>query len=72
MKGSHPHKAIATALKVATSAGFEVVALHRGHVWGKVIARNGQELSVWSTPRNPEVMAKRIMEFVRRYGEAGP
>lgn len=71
MKGSHPHKEIARALRFAKSAGFTVVALHRGHLWGRVIARNGQELSVWSTPRNPEVMAIRIREFVRRHAEAG-
>lgn len=63
----HPHKEIKKALKsAADTAGFQVVEVHRGHVWGKVVAPNGQELKVWSTPRNPETMAKRIREFVRR------
>lgn len=64
--GQHPHKEIRKALKTAGDAGFEVVEVHKGHVWGKVIAPSGQELKVWSTPRSPETMAKRIREFLRK------
>jgi len=65
------HKEIAKALREAKAAGFGVIALHSGHVWGKVVAPNGQELKVWSTPRDPETMAKRIREFVRKYPRGG-
>lgn len=65
--GRHPHKEIAKALEAAKRAGFDVVEVHRGHVWGRVVAPNGQGLTVWSTPRSPETMAKRVREFVRKY-----
>lgn len=38
---------------------------------GRSSPRTGQELKVWSTPRNPETMAKRIREFVRKYPKGG-
>lgn len=62
----HPHKEINKALEAAADASFDVVEIKSGHVWGQVIAPSGQELTVWSTPRSPETMAKRIREFVRR------
>lgn len=62
----HPHKEINKALAAAADAGFDVMEVKSGHVWGHVRAPNGQELTVWSTPRSPETMAKRIREFVRR------
>lgn len=66
----HPHKEIKKALKsAAATAGVRVVEVHSGHVWGKVIAPSGQELKVWSTPRSPATMAKRIREFVRRHSK---
>lgn len=65
------HKEIAKALREAKKAGFKVIELHAGHVWGTVVASNGQELMVWSTPRDPETMAKRIREFVRKYPKGG-
>lgn len=65
------HKEIAKALREAKEAGFTVIERKSGHVWGKVVAPNGQELKVWSTPRNPETMAKRIREFVRKYPKGG-
>jgi hypothetical protein len=65
----HPHKEINKALRSADDAGFEVIEVKHGHVWGRVVAPNGQQLTVWSTPRSPETMAKRIREFVRRHGD---
>lgn len=62
-------RAINKALRSASDAGFEVIEVKHGHVWGRVVAPNGQQLKVWSTPRSPETMAKRIREFVRRYGD---
>lgn len=62
----HPHKEIEKALQRAEQAGFGVEVVNRGHVWGHVVAPNRQELKVWSTPRSPETMARRIREFVRR------
>jgi hypothetical protein len=55
------------ALSVAEDAGFVVVEVKKGHVWGRVVAPNGQELTVWGTPRSPETMARRVREFVRRH-----
>lgn len=49
----HPHKEINKALEAAADAGFDVAEIKSGHVWGHVLAPNGQELTVWSTPRNP-------------------
>ena len=63
----HPHKEIEKALLSAEQAGFAVVVVNKGHVWGRVVAPNSQELTVWGTPRSPETMAKRVREFVRRY-----
>jgi hypothetical protein len=63
----HPHKEIEKALQGAEQAGFAVVEVMKGHVWGRVVAPNRQELTVWSTPRSPETMAKRVREFVRRH-----
>jgi hypothetical protein len=68
VRGRHPHKEINKALEGAEKAGFAVVEVRKGHVWGRVVAPNGQELTVWSTPRSPETMAGRIREFVRRHG----
>lgn len=66
-KARHQHKEVAKALLEAKKAGFAVIEIRSGHVWGKVVASGGQELKVWSTPRSPETMAKRIREFVRKY-----
>jgi hypothetical protein len=63
----HPHKEIEKSLKQAEAASFEVDVVRRGHVWGRVVAPNLQALTVWSTPRSPETMAKRVREFVRRH-----
>jgi len=66
----HPQKAIARALDQARKKGFQIVELHSGHVWGKVVAPNLQELTVWSTPRSPETMSRRIREVVRKHEKA--
>jgi hypothetical protein len=63
----HPHKEINKALVSAETKGFTVRVIQKGHVWGRVVAPGGEELAVWSTPKDPETMAKRIREFVRRY-----
>lgn len=63
----HPHKEIEKSLKQAETAAFDIEVIRRGHVWGKVIAPDQQALTVWSTPRSPETMAKRVREFVRRH-----
>jgi len=49
-RGRHPHKEIEKALKSAEDeVGFEVVEVRKGHVWGRVVAPNGQVLTVWNT-----------------------
>ncbi|MEX1008033.1 MAG: hypothetical protein WD271_09355 [Acidimicrobiia bacterium] len=38
-RGRHPHKEINKALEGAEKAGFEVVEIRKGHVWGRVSRR---------------------------------
>jgi hypothetical protein len=54
-------------MDIAAAAGFDIVEVRKGHVWGKIVAPSDQALTVWSTPRSPETMAKRIREFTRRH-----
>ncbi len=63
----HDDKEINKALKSAVQYGFEVLPVRKGHTACTVVAPNGQRLSVWSTPRDPGTMAKRIREFIRRH-----
>ena len=68
----HPSKEIEAALTYAEDRGWTVVRLN-GHAWGKIMCpwndsdcRCGTfcQVSVWSTPRVPEDMARRLRRTV--------
>jgi hypothetical protein len=66
--GRHPKKEIADALAAARDAGFEVVEIHRGHRWGKVVCPGcGSDWAVYGTPRNPGACANDIADFVKKH-----
>jgi len=44
-------------------AGWTVEA-GKGHTWGILRCSHGCKLAVWSTPRNPTTIAKRIREAI--------
>jgi uncharacterized protein (DUF2126 family) len=63
-KGRHPKNAINAALAVLDPAKFEVMEVHNGHRWGKVVCRAcNLGLPIWSTPQVPDNEAKRIRRF---------
>lgn len=73
-RSSHPNKDIEKALKYAESKGW-TVKLGGAHAWGKLYCpfnnndcREGTycKNSIWSTPRTPEVIVKRIKKAVDR------
>lgn len=68
-RGRHQKKQVEAALLAAEAVGFTVTVLQKGHRYGVVTAPDGDELTVYSTPRDPDVMAKRIQEFVRKHPE---
>ena len=49
----------------ALDAGWEVEK-GKNHRWGTLHCGHGCKVGVWSTPRRPETMAKRIREEVRK------
>ena len=61
----HPDKGIRKAIKQAAAAGWSV-DYGKGHRWGTLLCGAGCRVAVWSTPRNPDVIAKRIGEAVRK------
>ena len=66
-KGRHPKKVVDDALSRLCGPQFRIDEIHRGHRWGKLTCLTcGDDLSVWSTPRVPEDMAKEITRFVAR------
>ena len=60
----HQYKEVERALQYAESKGCFVEVRHAGHVWGHVVAPNGQRLAVFSTPKNQDTAAKIIRRFV--------
>jgi len=65
-KGSrHPNKDIRKAIADAEAAGWTVEA-GKGHTWGILRCGQGCRVAVWSTPRNPTTIAKRIREAVEK------
>lgn len=63
--GRHQNKDIRRALDAAREAGMDVVPTDSGHRWGYVACprRDAPPLSVWSTPKVPENMARRIAKY---------
>jgi hypothetical protein len=61
----HPNKDIRKAIAEAEDAGWTVEA-GKNHTWGKVKCGHGCKVAVWSTPRSPTTIAKRIREAVQK------
>jgi hypothetical protein len=62
----HPNKDIRKAIKEAEDAGWQVEKNRgKGHRWGTLFCVHGCKLGVWSTPRQPDTIAKRIREKVK-------
>jgi len=63
----HPDKDIRKAIKDAERTGWKA---HRsegsGHRWGTLSCGSGCEVAIWSTPRRPGDIAKRIREAVKK------
>ena len=65
MAKGHPNKDIRKAIAAAEGAGWTVEP-GKGHTWGRLMCGQGCKVSVWCTPRNPETIAKRIGETVKK------
>lgn len=61
----HPDKDVRKAIKQATVSGWSI-DYGKGHRWGTLRCGEGCQVAVWSTPRSPDVIAKRIDEAVRK------
>lgn len=70
----HPSKEIEDAVRYAEREGWRFVK-GRGHGWGRILcrlkSREGCQVSIWSTPRNPENHAKGIIRAVDRCEHGG-
>lgn len=67
----HPNKDIEAALQYAEDCGWRYKEAGKSsHAWGRLLclleAREGCQLSVWSTPKNPDVHAKQIRRKVKQ------
>jgi len=65
----HPNKEIEAAVAYAESRNWRFRKAH-GHAWGRLLCprnyRDGCQLSVWSTPKNPQNHANAILRAVAR------
>ncbi len=65
----HPKKDVEAALKYAEGRGWSV-EMASGHAWGRLKCpchtREGCQVSVWSTPRNPGNHGKQLRRVVDR------
>ena len=62
----HPNKHIREALKYAEENGWQFIK-SRGHAYGRIRCNFGHrrcQMSIWSTPRNPEGHARAIRRKV--------
>lgn len=69
MRKTHPNKHIEAAVQYAESKGWRFKDPGASaHAWGRLLCgeatREGCQLSVWSTPKNPENHAKQIKRAV--------
>lgn len=63
----HPHKDIRKAIKDAEHADWKTDrAKGAGHRWGTLSCGSGCEVAIWSTPRRPDDIAKRIREATEK------
>lgn len=70
MRSRHPNKHVEAAIKYAESRGWRIEK-SRGHNWGFLLCPQygrgeGCEAPIYSTPRHPESLAKRIRKEVDR------
>lgn len=72
MREKHPHKEIEAALCYAEEKGWTVVECS-GHPWGSLRCPNNRsdcrcglfcQMSIWSTPGNPEGHARQLRQKV--------
>jgi hypothetical protein len=65
----HPNKEIEAAVTYAEFLNWRFRKAH-GHAWGRLLCpqndRDGCQLSVWSTPKNPQNHANAIRRAVGR------
>jgi len=67
-KGRHPKKVVDDALDRLNEQLFTVSEIHHGHRWGKITCVTcGDDLSIWSTPKVPEDLAREINRFATRH-----
>lgn len=70
----HPNKHIQAALVYAQQHGWEIVAsVKSAHAFCRLRCLQGyteHQMSVWSTPKNPENHAKQILRKVKECGES--
>jgi hypothetical protein len=70
-RSRHPNTEIEAAVRYAEAKGWRFTK-GKGHGWGRVLCRlktrDGCQISIWSTPKNPEEHAKSIMRAVDRCG----
>jgi hypothetical protein len=63
----HPDKDIRKAIKDAERAGWKADRSRgTGHRWGTLSCGSGCEVAIWSTPRRPGDIAKRIREAIKK------
>jgi hypothetical protein len=66
-RSRHPHKEIEAAVQYAEGLGWRVI-LTKGHGWARLLCpkqdRTGCQISVWSTPKNPEGHARKIIRLI--------
>jgi hypothetical protein len=63
----HPDKDIRKAIAYAQQAGWTAEhAKGKSHRWGTLSCGSGCEVAIWSTPRRPGDIAKRIREAVKK------
>lgn len=69
----HPKKDVEAALRTAEAAGWTVEEIHRGHRWGQArCPAREHHAPIWSTPRDPTTVGKRIREQVARCPHSRP
>lgn len=66
-KQRHPNADIEDAVRYAEERGW-MVTMSKGHAWATLwcpaSSREGEHISVWSTPRNPTNHARQIRRCV--------
>lgn len=67
-RGRHPKAPVANVLKNLPTARFDVVEIHSGHRWGKVICRQCEgSQGIWTTPRDADNHAQQLERFAAKH-----